>query len=938
MVGNQCFERWKKLGCKLRRKGFASSGGRRSVEYAAVVFFAEFVFYRIFVMIRNNTTYFKNENPDSMIRISRFFLPFLCCLTAPALAGTQTRWEVVPDSTAIVWNVREGDSHRDHIEMSGLRISAVLRYGVGADGSFRFERSIVWPMLRTIPNNTHGSLMRRFAWDVPLMLSVNENCLQQEKVRRIVLDGTMTVESDWTAVKGSLSLTRVLFPSVDEAAFCEKYILKNTGEKPLYVEIPRARSVIRTAPAKGVEGSYELVAEICGDTALMLAPRAEVAFGAFFSGRRSGDEALALNADAECAKRRALVAEWQRNLVLDTPDPVIDAMFAFAKIRAAESIYDTKGGLMHGPGGERFYAAIWANDQAEYINPFFPFLGYDRGNRSALCSFGYFARYMNPDYRPIPSSIIAEGTDIWNGAGDRGDAAMIAYGAARYALARGDAAEAAEVWPLVEWCLEYCRRRLTGDGVVASDSDELEGRFPAGDANLCTSSLYYDALLSAAMLGRELHKPARQLAAYERQAAALRKNIDRHFGGMVEGFDTYRYYTGNDRLRAWICIPLTVGIDERKEATVEALFSPKLWTENGLLTRSGDKTFWDRSTLYALRGVYASGETEKATGYLSYYSGVRLLGDHVPYAIEAWPEGSQRHLSAESGLYCRILTEGVFGIRPTGFRSFTLTPRLPAAWDRMNLRNVRAFGSAFDIEVRRAAKGMEVAVTQDGREVVRKRLRAGQSLGVTLGNALHLSPEASLSLGVWFARITGLSMFLAYTGAFFTLCYSPLKAIIQGTPKALWPEPMTRLNAMGMPSIAMWMQCGLVTIFILLVSFGGGTASAFFNKLTLMANVSMTLPYLFLALAFPFFKARQDLDRPFVIFKTRMSAMIATVVVVLVVTFANVFTIIQPVVEAGDWDSTLWMIGGPVFFSLLAMAIYQNYCSRMANKPELALD
>ena len=298
-----------------------------------------------------------------MIRISRFFLPFLCCLTAPALAGTQTRWEVVPDSTAIVWNVREGDSHRDHIEMSGLRISAVLRYGVGADGSFRFERSIVWPMLRTIPNNTHGSLMRRFVWDVPRMLSVNENCLQQEKVRRIVLDGTMTVESDWTAVKGSLSLTRVLFPSVDEAAFCEKYILKNTGEKPLYVEIPRARSVIRTAPAKGVEGSYELVAEICGDTALMLAPRAEVAFGAFFSGRRSGDEALALNADAECAKRRALVAEWQRNLVLDTPDPVIDAMFAFAKIRAAESIYDTKGGLMHGPGGERFYAAIWANDR-----------------------------------------------------------------------------------------------------------------------------------------------------------------------------------------------------------------------------------------------------------------------------------------------------------------------------------------------------------------------------------------------------------------------------------------------------------------------------------------------------------------------------------------------------------------------------------------------
>ncbi len=40
------------------------------------------------------------------------------------------------------------------------------------------------------------------------------------------------------------------------------------------------------------------------------------------------------------------------------------------------------------------------------------------------------------------------------------------------------------------------------------------------------------------------------------------------------------------------------------------------------------------------------------------------------------------------------------------------------------------------------------------------------SLGTTLGNALNLSPDAAMTVGVWFARITGLSMFLAYTGAF----------------------------------------------------------------------------------------------------------------------------------------------------------------------------
>jgi hypothetical protein len=82
--------------------------------------------------------------------------------------------------------------------------------------------------------------------------------------------------------------------------------------------------------------------------------------------------------------------------------------------------------------------------------------------------------------------------------------AMIAYGASRFALARGDKSTAEELWKLIAWCLEYCRRKTNPQGVVTSDSDELEGRFPAGKANLATSSLYFDALNSAVLLGREL--------------------------------------------------------------------------------------------------------------------------------------------------------------------------------------------------------------------------------------------------------------------------------------------------------------------------------------------------------------------------------------------------------------------------------------------------
>lgn len=665
--------------------------------------------------------------------MKKFLFVFLFwTLVCGGTLSAQNRWSINPDGS-ISWNVKDRIPHYDHIEMSGLKVSTVLRYGVNADGSFELNKSMVWPMLRTIPNNTHASLMRRFAWNATDMVAVNGQSLSGEKVNKITLDGKMTVESAIGLSRNAKAeLTRIIFPAVAKPAVYEKYILRNTGSSPLTVEVPESRAVINTDPEKGVDGSYKLVSEIIGAATKQLQPKEELVFYAAITGYKNGEAELKPDVEKELQERKELIAGFWNNLILETPDPVVNTMFAFAKIRGAESIYDTKGGLMHGPGGESYYAAIWANDQAEYINPFFPYLGYEAGNGSALNSFKHFARFMNPEYEKIPSSIIAEGIDVWGGAGDRGDAAMVAYGASRYALARGDKAEAEELWPLIEWCLEYCHRNLNDKGVVASDSDELEGRFPAGKANLCTSSLYYDALRSAVYLGKDLKKPFSVLSAYEKQARDLRENMENYFGAKVEGFDTYQYYEGNDVLRSWICIPLTVGIFDRKEGTINALFSPRLWTENGLLTQAGSETFWDRSTLYALRGVYACGATEKATEYLKFYSNQRLLGDHVPYAIEAWPEGSQRHLSAESGLYGRIITEGMFGIRPTGLKSFTFTPRLPSEWNSMNLRKIKAFDTTFDIEVLRENGKQLVTVKSEGKTLLHKAIKEGEIVSVKL--------------------------------------------------------------------------------------------------------------------------------------------------------------------------------------------------------------
>ena len=655
----------------------------------------------------------------------------IACVAVSFTASATPSWEI-NSKGAIQWNVDKAQlPHKDHVEMSGELMAFVLRWAINADGVLDLDRSLVFPMLRTIPNDTHASLMHRLNTDITSMVSVEEKSLYNEATKFVEIDGMFRVVSIFDE---AVEVERIIFPSMDKPFMCERYVLKNLQDDEVKVYIPEFKQNITTLPECGVDGSYLISASIQGAGTYKLKSGESLTFDAVFQACRLTEAPQVADVDAEYAARRAFVEnDIDSALILATPDQVVNTMFRYAKIRASESIFKTSGGYMHAPGGESYYAAIWANDQAEYVNPFFPYLGYAVGNESAMNSFRHFARFMNDEWKPIPSSIIAEGKDIWNGAGDRGDAAMIAYGASRYALAMGDKTVAKELWPLIEWCLEYCDRKLNDGGVVTSDTDELENRFPSGEANLCTSSLYYDALLSSAYLASELAMNPSVAKDYRKKAETLRRNIDSYFAKEMYEYDTYQYYDGNDLLRSWICIPLTVGIMDRAEGTIEALFSEYLWHKDGLLTQQGTSTYWDRSTLYGLRGVYAAGASDLATEKLKYYSHRRLLEDHVPYAIEAWPEGSQRHLSAESGLYCRVLTEGLFGIRPTGLRSFELKPSLPSEWDAISLYNIKAFGSDFSLNVTRREGGkLEITVTPAGGAVKKYLIRNGQSLKVNL--------------------------------------------------------------------------------------------------------------------------------------------------------------------------------------------------------------
>ncbi len=645
--------------------------------------------------------------------MKKLWLTILIAIIPVIALQSQSRWTIEPDGS-ISWIVKKGEAHSDNIEMSGKFISVITTYGVDDKGKLSGTRQLVFPMLRTIPNDTHASLSYTFGQEAEPIIKIN-NRPANEMIIGFSIRGILTSRG---IINSNIDIMREFFPSVDKPLAIEKVTLENNSPKDIIVEIEDFEKISRTQKEKSVYGVYEISAKTLGSGIYVIKPKEKFTFAVLFSGRRVTENPIIPDIEKELSQRVLFVDQMFGNLSFKSPDPVLDRMFDFAKIRAMESIYQTKGGLVHGPGGGAYYAAIWANDQAEYANPFFAYTGYHTAIEAGMVSWSWFAKYMNDEYKPIPSSIIAEGTDFWNGAGDRGDQAMIAYGASRFALALGDKKAAEELWPLIEWCIEYSKRKINQNGVVSSDSDELEGRFPAGKANLCTSSLLYDALISASFLGRDLGKSPKLIAEYKTMAKDLKTNIEKYFGANVDGFNTYRYYDGNDVLRSWICIPLTVGIFDRAQGTMDALFSPRLWTDQGLLTQAGSSTFWDRSTLYGLRGVFAAGATEKGLKYLTDYSNRRLLGEHVPYAVEAWPEGNQRHLSAESALYCRVITEGMFGFRPTGLNSFSVTPQLPSSWNEMSLNNIIAFGAKnISVTVNRSGSKLNLNLTVDGKQL-----------------------------------------------------------------------------------------------------------------------------------------------------------------------------------------------------------------------------
>ena len=101
----------------------------------------------------------------------------------------QNRWVLDPDGS-ISWTVKAGEAHSDNIEMSGRFISIITTYGVDEKGKLLGSKQLVFPMLRTIPNDTHANIIYTFGSDAEPVIRINNRPVN-EQVDRFVLIGSV---------------------------------------------------------------------------------------------------------------------------------------------------------------------------------------------------------------------------------------------------------------------------------------------------------------------------------------------------------------------------------------------------------------------------------------------------------------------------------------------------------------------------------------------------------------------------------------------------------------------------------------------------------------------------------------------------------------------------------------------------------------------------
>jgi amino acid transporter len=180
-----------------------------------------------------------------------------------------------------------------------------------------------------------------------------------------------------------------------------------------------------------------------------------------------------------------------------------------------------------------------------------------------------------------------------------------------------------------------------------------------------------------------------------------------------------------------------------------------------------------------------------------------------------------------------------------------------------------------------------------------------------------------------YIRYTSVTLFAAYVGLLSTISYTPLKTLVYSITansrsdfSTKQMDASTSTSNLQVYKVPVIIQAALLTIFILAISFGGARVSQLYNQLTIMTNISRSIPYLLVAMAFPIYKHKQMELQPFKVIHSKFSTYVTTALVSSSIIAAVFFSIFDKVITK-DYMDALWLTLGPLTFSVMGLIIYK---------------
>jgi hypothetical protein len=287
---------------------------------------------------------------------------FLLCVTT-LIAQEDTRWQLGEKNT-IHWNIENSTlPHADNIEMAGTKVAGIVSYAVDANSNLRIERQLFYPQLHPFIKESdpdwyvfRAYLKETYTDDLVLpKFYIGDRQFSPGVLKEVTINGMITF--DHRESKSGITLSRKLYPSTNQRLFIEELHLTNTTNTPRTITY---EGIASSKSTQGIGGTFIYSVQSKGVQSITLQPGESTTYEIHFTAQLN-DEPEVVN-DNSLKKRTDFLEIMQQNLILETPNPVFNQLFEFSKIRASESIFDSKLGLIHSPGGGRYYVGIWAND------------------------------------------------------------------------------------------------------------------------------------------------------------------------------------------------------------------------------------------------------------------------------------------------------------------------------------------------------------------------------------------------------------------------------------------------------------------------------------------------------------------------------------------------------------------------------------------------